>query len=582
MGIKENEYLLQFDFKMNNQMAPIQFTNPEEIITANHLHEVDDCIKRIDQVTQEGKYVAGYISYEVTYAFQNDYTKPLNNKIPLLWFGVFSKQSNVTGLDKGNFTINDWKMKETKSAYMKNFQQIMNEMELGNFEQINYTVPFQAKFIGNPFAYYLQLKQAQRAKYNAFLQIKNFSILSASPELFFHLHNRKITVKPMKGTIHRGKTYNEDLNNKNWLKSSEKNKLENELISNLMVNELKEIADPTSITISNQFEVEQYPTVFQMTSTINGEMMLDKKITDILKGLFPCGSISGTPKKAAIDYITQIENEPREVYCGAIGYITPKNEAIFNVPIRTVLIDYENELATYHAGGAITLQSDPHEEYEEMITKTKILHLKYEPFQLVETLGLHNGEYTVFHAHLHRLQQSASYFNYKIPLAEIKIALTNLAKENPAGSWIVRLLVEESGKFNISISPLIQTEKTVFVLAKEPINKENIFFYHKTTNRSIYEQHKIDDKNIFDVLLWNENEEITEFTIGNIVVEIDGELYTPPVECGLLPGTFREKLLNDGEIAEAKIFKSDLKKCTRIWLINSVRHWVEVTQHTGN
>src|SRR5699024_8725560 len=191
-------------------------------------------------------------------------------------------------------------------------------------------------------------------------------------------------------------SFEEDIQNAAFLRHSKKNKTENQIITDLMMNELKQVTKPDSIHVSEAFTVEKYPTVYQMTSTVEGELAAKINIVDVLQRLFPCGSISGAPKKETLQLIHDIETTPRHIYCGAIGYITPDSEAIFNVPIRTVTIDTETNIASYGAGGAITAQSTMEDEYEEVFTKTKILSYVEQPFELLETFGLYDGAYIVF------------------------------------------------------------------------------------------------------------------------------------------------------------------------------------------
>lgn len=578
MTNNKNYPILQFDFKADQeQTKPIIFSNPTKIIIAHHLNEVHDCLEQVQTAVTAGNYVAGYMSYEATEAFFSDIPTRVDRKMPLLWFGVFKEPTEIMPWPEDNsYQLGEWKMNHTKATYEDNFTKIINAITAKKFKQINYTVKFTSLFSGNPYAYYKALRKAQQSDFSAYLQLENFSILSASPELFFRLKNNQITTRPMKGTIHRGKTYEEDMENEAWLRTSDKNKYENRLTSELMKEELRDLVDQDTLAISKEFAVEKYPTVYQMTSTISGEVLPDITIVDIFKRLFPCGSISGTPKKESMVFIAELEEEAREVYCGAIGYITPNQHAVFNVPIRTVLIDHTTNTADYGAGGAITKHSNATEEYNEVITKTKILHTKRTDFELIETFGLYDGEFIVHDRHIQRLRDSASYFNFSLDIAPIEVALKKFAVKYPVGKWIVRLVVSDTGNFKTEINPIEAFRTNNIVLAAKPIDKEDIFLYHKTTNRGLYTTHREQNETAFDVLLWNEDREITEFTIGNIVVELNGELLTPPISSGLLPGTFRKDLLDKGKIREQIIKIDEVKNCTRIWLINSVRMWVEV------
>lgn len=566
--------ILQFDF---NQQTTI-FSQPIQVIQTSNLSEVKQCLQQIEIAIQSGYYVAGYLSYEVTYAFLHRQMTPKASNLPLLWFGVFkAPDKEMTSISTEQpYHVGKWKVMQTKQEYEQAFAHIMKKIQDGDIDQVNYTVPFKAHFSGNTYRYYERLKTAQNARYSAYLQLGNMDILSASPELFFQVDGNDITVKPMKGTIHRGKSYDEDMAHRAWLQSSKKNQLENKLIIDLMKEELHPITNPASIHIPALYEVEQYPTVYQMTSTIKGQLQSTITFQDMIERLFPCGSISGVPKKETIALIHELEPFARDVYCGAIGYMTPNREAIFNVPIRTVTIDHEKEQATYGAGGAITANSSVEEEYEEMLTKTKVLTLEEPTFELLETIGLLDGKLIVLEEHLIRLKRSAAYFQYNVEIDNVRKKLLQVAEQYNEEAWRVRLTVAKRGNIDIVCQPMQHMKQARVALAKKPIDRENHFHYHKTTNRVIYDQHKVEDPHIFDVLLWNERNELTEFTIGNLVVELDGMLYTPPIHSGVLPGTFRESLLKSGKIQEKVMHTSELVNATRIWLINSVRQWVDV------
>lgn len=578
MNESKTQPFLQFDFKTNHeQTKPLCFNNPIKVISTDKIKDIARCLDEVQHATTNGLYAAGYISYEAVEAFYPSIKSRSDNKMPLLWFGIFDKPSNAMEYEAdSNYEMANWKINVSKQEYEQKFIEIMTAIKSNYFEQLNYTVTFHAAFTGNTYRYYQELKQAQQSDFSAYLNIGDFKILSASPELFFKLQGGIITTRPMKGTVHRGRSFAEDSANQTWLRTSDKNKYENKLTTDLMKQELANLVVEDSLAVSKQYEVEKYPTVYQMTSTITGQLQPNLSVIDVIKNLFPCGSISGTPKQPTMEFITNLEKTAREVYCGAIGYITPENEAVFNVPIRTVIVDQKAETAAYGAGGAITKHSNVAEEYAEIHTKSKILQLKREPFELLETIGLYQGNFVVYKQHLERLKNSADYFEFPLDLAAIETELATYAVGYPVGKWIVRLIASESGSFTTEINPLLAFSTNQVALAQAPIDKDNVFFYHKTTHRQIYDNFKKQVPHSFDVLLWNNKREITEFTIGNIVVELDGKLITPPISSGVLPGTFREKLLDDGEISEQIIYLDDLKNCTNIWLINSVRQWILV------
>lgn len=556
------------------------FKDPITIITTTKLEEVIPCMQSIQQYIEAGYYAAGYLAYEAAPAF--DPAQQVNNcsTLPLLWFGIFAQPSDEIMADTKAFHLTEWKPTTSLEDYQQNLKMIKQHIENGDTYQVNYTVRLQSQFNGDTRSYFQQLAQAQSANYAAYLDIGDHSILSASPELFFHLRDGKITTKPMKGTVKRGNSQQEDKQLADWLYHSDKNRAENVMIVDLLRNDLGLIAKPGTVKVPKLFAIEHYPTVFQMTSTVEAEV--DSDITTIFRALFPCGSITGAPKINTMKIINQLEDSAREVYCGTVGYITPEKEAIFNVPIRTVLVNNTTGNALYGVGGGITWDSTDDEEYTEILTKALFLSKAQSSVELLETISLIDSEYYLIDYHMNRLEKSAAYFSIPLHRDKLYKLLVETANQHSIGSFRVRLVISNLGDIIISAEKDVTTlpaSPAKVELAKYPINKKDVFYYHKTTHRSIYQVFLNEFPEAFDVLLWNDQRELTEFTIGNLVVEINGGLYTPPLECGLLPGTFRQKLLDDNIISERKIRIEEIKNCANIWLINSIRKWVPVVVH---
>jgi len=570
--------MLHFEFAdLEGTIHPITFDNPEEIIVARTVEEVIPCLKRVQNAVKSGLYAAGYFTYEAAPAFDEAFIVNDQNNMPLLWFGLFKKPSQQTIPQAGGFTVDEWIPNVNIEHYHAGIDKIKQYIKNGDTYQVNYTLRLNSTIKGDDFGFYKQLTKGQASNYSAYISTEEYSILSASPELFFHLRDNKITTRPMKGTVQRGKTFIEDLSYYEWLSASEKNRSENLMIVDLLRNDLGVIAEPGSVEVPKLFSVEQYPTVYQMTSTITANIAPQTNLVDIFKALFPCGSITGAPKINTMKFISELEKGPREVYCGAIGYITPDMEAIFNVPIRTVILDKATGKAEYGVGGGITWDSSKEEEYAEILTKAKVLQPNRPGFELLESLSLKNGKYFLLEEHLERLQRSAKYFNFDIDIKSIFEELQNYALFNLNTEQKVRLLVSKNGKVLIEGADITPLPEPVSVkIADKAISKEELFLYHKTTNRQVYSSIKDRFPEVFDVLLWNEERELTEFTIGNLVVELEGKLFTPGIESGLLPGTFRKYLLDNKIIIERKITLDDLKNCSNAWLINSVRMWVKV------
>lgn len=569
---------LSFEFASSNgEVKPLTFTNPVKIIVANTIEEVLPSFRQIQEAVDNGFYAAGYVSYEAAPAFDEAFKVNSKQMMPLLWFGIFEEPQNQTLSSSGSYEHSKWLPNVTLDEYESAITAIKNFIESGDTYQTNYTIRLHSQFKGDDLSFFTKLKKAQSSNYCAYINTGDHSILSASPELFFHLEGNQITTRPMKGTIARGLTLEQDEKNAKWLYDSEKNRAENVMIVDLLRNDLNFMADQGTVQVPKLFEIEQYPTVHQMTSTITAEVSPKLSFYDIFKALFPCGSITGAPKISTMEIISNLEHEPRDVYCGAIGYITPQKEAIFNVPIRTVIINQQTGQATYGVGGGITWDSTSKGEYEEVITKASLLETDRPDFELLESLLLEDGDIFLLEEHLTRLQNSAKYFNFSLNSAEVKNSLHAFSKQHTTGAYKLRLLLEKTGKVVLESQPIKQSKAPfVVALADTPIDKKDVFYYHKTTNRSNYSQFQEKNQSVFDVLLWNEDGHLTEFTNGNVVLEIGGELLTPPIQSGLLAGTFREQLLNEGKIREKILTLEEVKSCSKIWFINSVRKWIQV------
>ncbi|MFD2616377.1 aminodeoxychorismate synthase component I [Terrilactibacillus laevilacticus] len=574
MSIQLN-YFFRHPYSLDTDMM---FENPIDILCTYKIEDIPLLFNQIESYLDDGYYVAGYVSYEAALGFNSSMTTHTDTKMPLLWFGVFEKPSMISTEEKSSIAHSlAWKPDVSPERYTKAIQTIHQEIENGNTYQTNYTLRLNSPFTTDALSYFHQLKEAQRADFCAYLDIGDYQILSASPELFFAWDGEHIETRPMKGTIQRGLTFDEDRRLKEKLKSSTKDQAENVMIVDLLRNDLSRIAERGSVHVSKLFDIESYPTVHQMTSTIEAKTKPETTVFDIFKALFPCGSITGAPKVKTMSLIHELESSPREIYCGTIGYMTPARKAIFNIPIRTVWIDKENRLAEYGVGGGITWDSNAKDEYDEVVAKGAVLTAKFPEFDLLESLLLEDGKLVLLDHHLARLSHSAEYFQYKLDQHELNLALFKLEKQFPVGRFKVRLIVNKQGHFSIETQPIsIIAEDQSIRLGTSPISSNNVFLYHKTTFREMYKEHKDGQEDVFDILLWNEKGHITEFTNGNVVAKIHDTLVTPPVSDGLLAGTFRESLLHQGKVEEKSITIEELKSAAEIWFINSVRGWIKV------
>lgn len=573
-----NPYLLYEFRNSEGKIEPKAFKDPVEVLQTERLEDIPAIMEAIEAAIDKGFYVAGYLSYEAAPAFNPAMKVKGSTEMPLVWFGIFDQvHIQSEEFPEKPYQVSEWRMASSKSLYKEGISRIKTAIEEGHTYQVNYTERLHADFTGSDRSFYRQLARNQQADYGAYLDLGKHRILSASPELFFRIKDGTIEAKPMKGTAKRGRTLAEDKVKSEELLASEKEQAENLMIVDLLRNDMSRLAKKGTVHVSDLYKVETYPTVHQLTSTVKAELQDALTVFDWFKALFPCGSITGAPKVSTMEYIAALEQTSRDVYCGAIGFITPEKEAIFNVPIRTVVIDTEKQAARYGVGGGITWDSTSEGEYQELVAKAEVLTERRPEFQLLESLKLEDGQYPLIDYHMERMKNSAAYFYFPGNERKIRKQLKECAKKHSQGVYKVRLLLSKTGEITVEAQKITPIKEPVLCkLAVEPVNSQNPFLFHKTTHRQVYKQHESEVEGVFSVLLWNEHEQLTEFAIGNLVVEMKGRLYTPPVENGLLAGTYRQFLLDTGKLEEKEIHKNDLEDCEAVWFINGVRGWLKV------
>ena len=518
------------------------FNTPIETIEIFAPREVKSALDKIELLQSKGYYLVGYIRYDLNTA----------SSLPLVYFEAFDSfepfEQKIPEQKIGTIV----KPLITKEEYTEKVAYIKELIKNGITYEVNYTYPSALKTNANEIELYHYLLQNQKTPYNAFLQNKYETILSFSPELFFVKKGNKILTKPMKGTIKRGATDEEDAALKNFLFNDLKNRTENIMIVDLLRNDLGRISKPGTVKADKLFDIEQHKTLFQMTSEISSELKEGVTLYDIIRAIYPCGSITGAPKISTMEIIDTTEHMRRDVYCGAIGYIHG-DEMIFSVPIRILQKKNGETEYRYDAGSAITWSSTAEDEWNETLTKAKFLETD---FSLIET-GI-----TDFEMHIARLKNSAKAlgFTWNSDIEKIKF--------NP--SIVNRIELFKDGRFEVTTRAIPAPKVNPKVKIAHKVNSANPFLYHKTSIRHPF------PKDVFDEICVNEKGELTEGTFTNIGVQLNGTIYTPPVECGLLNGVTRQKLLRDGKIKEKILYPSDLQNAEKIYCFNSVRGMVEV------
>jgi para-aminobenzoate synthetase/4-amino-4-deoxychorismate lyase len=549
------------------------FENPVRVHLAHDLADVLPALHAVEKDVAQGRFAAGFVAYDAGPAFDPALRAHRDPSFPLVWFGIYEAPKAVSLPHPADLTPASpiWTPSISRAAYQAGFRRIKDHIAAGDTYQVNYTLRLRAPADFNPWELFLAMVRAQGAGYGAYCQLPNFVLASASPEMFFELVGEGLLSRPMKGTAPRGLTVAADRQLAAWLADSEKNRAENVMIVDMVRNDMGRIATIGSVSVPHLWTIEQYPTVWQMTSTVASET--DASLGDIFRAMFPPASITGAPKARAMSIITEVEDTPRRVYTGSIGFVAPGRRAQFNVAIRTVLVDRRERLAEYGTGGGIVWDSEGQAEYDECLTKARILTEPMPDCALLETLAWTPEEgYFLLAEHLERLGESARYFGWSLAPDAVRQTLLAYADTLPAAPQRVRLVVPSTGQPHLSAQPLAPLPTPYRLgLARAPIRADNRYLYHKTTCRQPYEAALADRGDCDDVLLWNESGEITESCIANVIVALDGRLLTPPVSCGLLPGIFRAKLLAEGRIEEGIVHLDDLNRADGIYLVNSVR-----------
>ena len=567
----------------------LSFTDPVDTIVAWTLDDVLPAMERVDAAASDGLWAVGFVSYDAGPAFDPAIASHRADGTPLLAFGLFDTAvPDVFDPEDlaGTFSAGPWVPSVDQARYEAGVRAVKEHIAAGDTYQVNLTLRLHAPFAGDPLGLFRALARSQQGDHLVYLDFGSAALCSASPELFFRRTplpggGAQLFSKPMKGTRGRSVDHVEDAELACALLASEKDRAENTMIVDMMRNDFGRIARVGTVRVPELHVVESYPTVHQMVSSVTAES--DASLTEVFASTFPPASITGAPKVSTSRIITALENDGRGAYCGAAGLVAPDGRAEFNVAIRSVWIDREAGTATYGTGGGIVWDSDPTEEWFETRTKTRVLESAPAPFELFETMLYAAGGpsipgITLLDRHLARLASSAERFGFDLDLDEVRHRLESIEARSPQR---VRLVVGPDGSVSISTTPInpsigdpwqVPVDRLPGGIA--PVQSSDLFLQHKTTHRVAYDSARARHPQALDVILWNERGELTETTIGNLVIDLDGQLLTPARHCGLLPGTFRAELLDHNKVVEDVLPVGCLAEAREIFMINSVRGWV--------
>lgn len=560
----------------------LDFGVPRAVLRADSGSDVRRVIEAAEAAAQRGAWVVGWLSYEAAGAFDTALPTQVPDG-PLVWFGVHDAPLEQAGSDGGAVRATWADAPCARADFDDALAELRQAIEAGEVYQVNHTARWQGALQqGSALDLFNALRREQPAAYAAYIDSGEQQVLSVSPELFFDWDGEHVLTRPMKGTAPRGLDARDDAAQAAQLASSPKERAENVMVVDLLRNDLSRVAVPGSVTVPSLFDVHPLPTVWQMTSDVRARTRTGTRLFDLLQALFPCGSVTGAPKRQAMRRIAQHEPDPRGVYCGAVGVLRPGGGATFNVGIRTVVA--RGTALSLGVGSGITAGSRERAEWREWHHKAAFALRAAEPFELLETLALDNGQWRHVVRHRERMAQSARYFGFAWTPQAWHGALHALVLAHPGGTWRVRVLCARDGRLQATAHAMGPTPGPVrLVLAQQPFaSAHSAFVRHKTTRRAAYEAAERVMPGVFDTLLWNDDGELTECTRGNVALRFDAEegWVTPALDCGLLPGIGRQVALDEGRVREAVVPVHALAQVREIAFFNSLRGWVPAVLDT--
>jgi para-aminobenzoate synthetase / 4-amino-4-deoxychorismate lyase len=553
------------------------YTDPREVVVARRTEEVAPALERLEELRRDGLELAGYFAYEAGLALEPKLAPLAAARTgaagPLLWFGAFEAFQAIPSVEVpawlaangggGLAQVGPVEPQLSPGGYARAFGALQEAIAAGDIYQANLTFPLAGSYRGEPLALYAALRPAAGAGYGGVVFDGSHWLLSCSPELFFAERDGAALVKPMKGTRPRGRDPAEDARLAAELLASEKDRAENLMIVDLLRNDLSRVAEAGSV--ENAFAVETYPTLHTMTSTVRARLQPGKGAIDMVRALFPCGSITGAPKIRAMELIYQVERDARGPYCGAIGRIDAGGEAAFNVAIRTLRLTPEENnrgKAVLGIGGAIVADSDLLGEWRECLVKGGFVRLHAAGADLIETMRFTPEEgIALLELHLERIKASAAELGFAFDRHAVRNAIQALCFEADAPSR-VRLVASRSGAISLELGklPAPLPDPALCAVLPLPVDRGDWRLRHKTSDRGFYDVglRAAKEAGANEALFVLDDGLVTEGCISNVFVERDGLLLTPPAALGLLPGVLRRSLIETGSAVEAELRLDDL------------------------
>ncbi len=551
------------------------YTDPIDIVQAQSAADIGAALSKLKEYHEAGYYLAGYLSYDLGFALEPKLAAllPEERDGPLLQFGVFKSVSHhapaaclYTATPPKITLTPQW----SEADYTQRFNRVMDYIRAGDVYQINLTFPMTGDYDGPADELYAAFRHRQKGRYGGVVSLGSGpEIISLSPELFFRKEEREMSMRPMKGTRPRAETHEADNHLRDAMRGEAKSQAENLMIVDLLRNDLSRVSESGSVKVPELYALETYPTLHQMTSRVTSRLRDEVDFADIFKSLFPCGSVTGAPKIRAMEIIDELEDSSRGAYCGGLGYVDPDGDACFNVAIRTLIL--EQGKLRYNVGSGLVLDSEAADEYAECLLKADVL--KAEPVELIETLRWEPELGFVREAkHIERLFRSADKLGY--PLSGQIFDSQFQIPEHLKTPKRFRLALSKNGKIDVQISEYTALRSITFSLSKYPLTADVQTTPHKISHRQFYDGERERLKALTgadEAVFLNADGALCEGSFTSLFIEIDGQLFTPPLSAGLLPGILRQDLLETGRAHEKALTSDMLEQADAIYLGNSLR-----------
>lgn len=534
------------------------YADPVGEVRADRLEEVGPALEALQAAVQGGRHAAGFLAYEAGYALDPALATAFRKGDgPLLWFGLFEGYGEVEPEaflpDGAGAFVTPPVQRIAEQDYLVVAARVHEHLLAGDFYQANLTFPCEVSIAGSPAALYARLRGSSRAGWGVLVRHPEGWLVSCSPEQFFTLQDKQLEARPMKGTAG-------PLALPEVLTGDAKSRAENLMIVDLLRNDLARVAETGSIAVPELFAIERYPTVTQMVSRVTATLREGLDAVDVIRAIFPCGSVTGAPKVAAMLALRNLEPAPRGAYCGSAGWIDPGGNAAFNVLIRTLRVTTGASKAQLGLGSGLVVDSIARDEWSECLSKGEFVTRVAPAVDLIETMRFdpHEGV-AELDRHLDRLKASADAlgFRFNRHAARNELQAATFSRRTTGAA---RLLLSPSGAMAVEVRPIPRTspEPLQVKVVPLPVCRDDYRLRFKTTDRAFYDEARR-DSGADEVIFADEDGYLTEGSFTSVFVERDGMLLTPPLSRGLLPGILRDKLIAEGRAQEADLRTADLE-----------------------